>query len=610
MAYHRTVHVEPPPVGGLLENVMCMRASFRHLGASRYLLCFLCELRKDFSDDGGARSERLAKRPRRCEAPEVSVGSQSASDPSDFGAKLFATLPEWKITEEDIKMIRERGLEALGFDITICDGEVVSTVPDSWHRLGNERIDPRPTLQATDRRHCVTRMLDLPNNEPPVCFVATDYGVPDLPLSLACHLKLDERIGRPAPHLLEGCSLRLHTSKGTSSDATIFRHAVMGLLFLSAIFALCCDHSMLRSTLVSNLSEVLNSEWIFTSIAFLLVSNIMKSEFLPFMAAPIQELGICGLIMKTAGLQWFVLRWGGGDFHDVQTTFLGLLALGVCFAEHLASQPLEPPPKAKTAPAAQASKKAPPPAGSKVVRPSANVPKVKTLARPPRPPARAKATPGRKASDCSEISTTAPSTPRSSGLAVPVTILQPRPRRRAREESSSSSSSELSSGWTSDSECLVLRQRHTVCTFCEAGRFIGATGSSLATECEACPAGRSSSSGSGSCTDCPVGTNALSDGQSACTECPSTNETGSIGCCPGNSEQWPLNRGFSMSLPPGKSASVMHVLSNCQDKVDPLSAELAELVISEERHFEANPLSLATIRPAGTAWAGKHTGNH
>lgn len=248
------------------------------------------------------------------------------------------------------------------------------------------------------------------------------------------------------------CRPLLQEVEGVSRDLMVLVQGIQGLLFLSAIFALCCDHSMLRSTLVSNLSEVLNSEWIFTSIAFLLVSNIMKSEFLPFMAAPIQELGICGLIMKTAGLQWFVLRWGGGDFHDVQTTFLGLLALGVCFAEHLASQPLEPPPKAKTAPAAQASKKAPPPAGSKVVRPSANVPKVKTLARPPRPPARAKATPGRKASDCSEISTTAPSTPRSSGLAVPVTILQPRPRRRAREESSSSSSSELSSGWTSDSE--------------------------------------------------------------------------------------------------------------------------------------------------------------
>jgi len=41
--------------------------------------------------------------------------------------------------------------DTLGFDITICDGEVVSTVPDSWRRLGNERIDPRPTLQATSR---------------------------------------------------------------------------------------------------------------------------------------------------------------------------------------------------------------------------------------------------------------------------------------------------------------------------------------------------------------------------------------------------------------------------------------------------------------------------
>lgn len=186
-----------------------------------------------------------AKRRRRRDA-EVSVEA-TAADPLDFGSQLFSSLPEWKITEEDIKMIRGRGLvpdklivdwflhplrkyfinDALGFDIAICDGEVVSTVPDSWRRLGNERIDPRPTLQATSR-HCVTQMLDLPNNEPPVCFVATDYGVPDLPLSLACHLKLDERIGRPAPNLLEGCSLRLHTSKGTSSDATIFRHAVIG----------------------------------------------------------------------------------------------------------------------------------------------------------------------------------------------------------------------------------------------------------------------------------------------------------------------------------------------------------------------------------------------
>ena len=45
-------------------------------------------------------------------------------------------------------------------------------------------------------------------------FVATDYGVQDVPLSLACHLKVDELSGWPVSQLPEGCSLRLHTSKG------------------------------------------------------------------------------------------------------------------------------------------------------------------------------------------------------------------------------------------------------------------------------------------------------------------------------------------------------------------------------------------------------------
>lgn len=49
----------------------------------------------------------------------------------------------------------------------------------------------------------------------PPGFVATDYGVQDVPLSLACHLKVDELNGWPVSQLPEGCSLRLHTSKGT-----------------------------------------------------------------------------------------------------------------------------------------------------------------------------------------------------------------------------------------------------------------------------------------------------------------------------------------------------------------------------------------------------------
>lgn len=61
--------------------------------------------RKNVSDGG------RAKRPRRSDTPEVSLGSSgSPSDALDFGAKLFLTLPEWNITELDIKMIRERGL--------------------------------------------------------------------------------------------------------------------------------------------------------------------------------------------------------------------------------------------------------------------------------------------------------------------------------------------------------------------------------------------------------------------------------------------------------------------------------------------------------------------
>jgi len=247
------------------------------------------------------------------------------------------------------------------------------------------------------------------------------------------------------------CRPCLKEVENISGDSMVVTQSIQGLLFLLVIFALCCDRGSFRSNLVSNLSEVLSSEWILTSVAFLLVSNVIKSEFLSNMAAPIQELGVCGLLMKTAGLQWFILRWGGGDAYDLQMVFLGLMALAVCFAEHLASQPLAAISKPKVAKSTEAKKIPPvPPHGA--VSKVGNA-KVKSFARPPRPPA-AKA-PGRKASDFSEISTTAPSTPRTSGSVpnVPVTILQPRPRSRVRlREDSSSSSSELSSEWTSESE--------------------------------------------------------------------------------------------------------------------------------------------------------------
>lgn len=250
------------------------------------------------------------------------------------------------------------------------------------------------------------------------------------------------------------CRPCLQEVENISGDSMVVTQSIQGLLFLLVIFALCCDRGSFRTTLVSNLSEVLSSEWIFTSVAFLLVSNVIKSEFLSNMAAPIQELGVCGLLMKTAGLQWFILRWGGGDVYDLQMVFLGLMALAVCFAEHLASQPLAAISKPKVAKSTEAKKIPPAPPTHGAVSRVGNA-KVKSLARPPRPPVRPAAkAPGRKASDFSEISTTAPSTPRTSGSVpnVPVTILQPRPRCRVRLREDSSSSSELSSEWTSESE--------------------------------------------------------------------------------------------------------------------------------------------------------------
>ncbi|CAK9060335.1 unnamed protein product [Durusdinium trenchii] len=100
--------------------------------------------------------------------------------------------------------------------------------------------------------------------------------------------------------------------------------------------------------------------------------------------------------------------------------------------EALPAKPPKPPP-VKVVPAAQ---------------PKALAKKLPASRLPPRPPWRAKVPGLRKDSDLgSEISTTAPPTPRGS---VPVTILQPQPRLKVQEESSSGS--DLSSEWTSDSE--------------------------------------------------------------------------------------------------------------------------------------------------------------
>eukprot|EP00438_Fugacium_kawagutii_P008003 Skav209154 [mRNA] locus=scaffold1137:119997:131762:- [translate_table: standard] len=178
--------------------------------------------------------------------------------------------------------------------------------------------------------------------------------------------------------------------------------------------------------------------------------------------------GLGGLVVKSAGLQWLVLGGGGGTW-DLQMTFLGLLALAVCFAEHLASQPLQES-KTKTSPfPSQASKKPVPPV-------------------PPVPPPVPKAVP--KAKRLGKV-------------------------RRVRP--------------------LGFKQLPIIPSLQLQGQDL-ATQSKTLRRPPRPPAAK------------------VAPGQSACSDCPSTNETGSIGCCPSDSERWPLNRGFSPGRLEGRSA--------------------------------------------------------
>ncbi|CAJ1359512.1 unnamed protein product [Effrenium voratum] len=208
---------------------------------------------------------------------------------------------------------------------------------------------------------------------------------------------------------------------------------LQGLLVLLAIFV-GLSYPRPWGTATEGIAEVVESEWIMTSMAFLLVSSILKSE-LP--GSPVEELGVGSLLVKVSTLQWFLLGWGGGDASDVGVLFLGLLALAVCLVERLATLPVEEP---KPTPKPRAALKPPLPKPSFTSKPTPvakSAAAKRALVKPPQPKMM-----GRKSSRASEISTapSLPSTPRS----VPSC-----PPRRTDEDSSSS---ELSTDWSSESE--------------------------------------------------------------------------------------------------------------------------------------------------------------
>ncbi|CAK9060333.1 Germ cell-less protein-like 2 (Germ cell-less protein-like 1-like), partial [Durusdinium trenchii] len=161
-------------------------------------------------------SQSSPKRPRR------STDDGQKARKYALAERLFATLPEWRLTEEDIKQIRAKGLvpdrlivdwflhplrkypisESLGYDVTISDQEVLVSVPESWRRLGNERIDPRPVLNTEG---CA---------EPPIFFRVAGYYDSD-DRRLFCHVR-----SSLADDKITFCTLRVCTPQGTVSDAT------------------------------------------------------------------------------------------------------------------------------------------------------------------------------------------------------------------------------------------------------------------------------------------------------------------------------------------------------------------------------------------------------
>ncbi|CAE7372670.1 unnamed protein product [Symbiodinium natans] len=221
------------------------------------------------------------------------------------------------------------------------------------------------------------------------------------------------------------------------------RHA-QGLLVLTALLAALSPHEPYSSP-ASAMAEVFSNQWLLCAIAFVLVTTAIKEDLLSRVAAPVKELGVGGLMVKASTLQWLLLSWGG-DAKDLEALCLGLATVLVCMAEQL-SDPLPAALKAtrswrdeevaKTSTTSGQVTRSVPSSSSAATNP-------KPKARPPRPEMASR--PLRKPSiGSSEVSTTAPSTPRGTPLITARSLA-------GQTSKEVSSDSELSSELASDSE--------------------------------------------------------------------------------------------------------------------------------------------------------------
>eukprot|EP00931_Biecheleriopsis_adriatica_P032634 TRINITY_DN19023_c1_g1_i17.p1 TRINITY_DN19023_c1_g1~~TRINITY_DN19023_c1_g1_i17.p1 ORF type:complete len:4010 (-),score=873.77 TRINITY_DN19023_c1_g1_i17:154-12183(-) len=145
------------------------------------------------------------------------------------------------------------------------------------------------------------------------------------------------------------------------------------------------------------------------------------------------------------------------------------------------------------------------------------------------------------------------------------------------------------------------------CRDCEAGRYAALPGSSLSSACLPCEPGSTSDAGASICNLCEPGSHAASSGASTCSPCQGSlhQVKGAISCCPAAGESWPSDEGTTLSMPPGKSRTEVHLIDNCDQDIDGEDIDvLEEKALRSKKEPKkvagsSGGLTFATIRPAG-----------
>lgn len=134
------------------------------------------------------------------------------------------------------------------------------------------------------------------------------------------------------------------------------------------------------------------------------------------------------------------------------------------------------------------------------------------------------------------------------------------------------------------------------CLNCAAGKFSTQLAASAELTCKRCAKGTAGrADGATSCQTCPAGSHAAAEGLTLCNPClaESFSPAGAHSCCPAqNVEDWPVSPAGSLSTPPGKSETRIHVEEACSEEFGLDS----EHVAASMEMADTATLSVATLQ--------------